>query len=60
MSTLNKIEQLKDMIDNYGGVLAEQGLLDEVIIYMSGQIYEANKARGYAGYNFDLDYREQD
>lgn len=35
----NKIEQLKDMIDNYGVVLEEQGLLEDVIIYVSGKIY---------------------
>lgn len=56
----NKIEQLKDMIDNYGVVLEGQELLEDVIIYVSGKIYEANKSQGYAGYNFDLDYREQD
>ena len=40
----NKIEQLKDMIDNYGVVLEEQDLLEDVIIYVSGKIYEANKS----------------
>ena len=56
----NKIEQLKDMIDNYGCVLEDEGFMDEVIIYVSGKIYEANKSRGYGGYNFDLDDREDD
>ena len=56
----NKIEQLKDMIDNYGRVLEDEGFMEEVIIYVSGKIYEANKARGYGGYNFDLDDRGDD
>ncbi len=56
----NKIEQLKDMIDNYGVVLEEEGIIDDVIIYVSGKIYEANRSIGYAGYNFNLDDREDD
>ena len=56
----NKTQQLSDMIDNYGIVLEEEGIIDEVIIYVSGKIYEANKLRGYAGYNFNLDDREDD
>lgn len=56
----NKTQQLLDMIDNYGIILEEEGIIDEIIIYVSGKIYEANKLSGYVGYNFNLDDREDD
>ena len=48
----NKIEQLKNMINNYGGVLEEVGELENIIKIVSEKIYEANKITVNKGWNY--------
>ncbi len=51
----NRVEQLKDMINNYGDVLEEVGELENIIKIVSEKIYESNKTTVNKGWNYTED-----
>lgn len=59
---MNKTEQLISMLENYGDILEEADSIDEIILYVSKKMTEANEVtcnRGY-GYYIDHDYIDDD
>ena len=54
---MNKTEQLLSILENYGDILEEADTIDEIILYVSEKISEANKVTYDKGYNYiDDDY----
>lgn len=49
---MNKTEQLISMLENYGYVLEEANTIDEVILYVSEKIYEANESTVNKGWSY--------
>ncbi|APC44306.1 hypothetical protein [Pseudoalteromonas phage PH357] len=49
---MTKTEQLISMIENYEDVLEENGTIDEIILYVSEKIYEANESTANKGWSY--------
>ena len=44
MDNINKIEQIKDILDNYTHDLCySDGVLDDILIYVSKKVYESRR-----------------
>lgn len=52
---MTKTEQLIAMIENYGQVLEDNETIDEVILYVSEKITEADKVTCNKGYGYYID-----
>lgn len=57
---MNKTEQLISMLENYGYILEEANNIDEVILYVSEKITEANKVTCNKGYGYYIDHNYVD
>lgn len=53
---MTKQEQLISMIDNYGQVLEDDNTIDEIIMFVSNKIYEANENTCNKGYFYEDDF----
>lgn len=49
---MTKTEQLISMIENYGDVLEGNETIDEIILYVSEKIYEANESTVNKGWAY--------
>lgn len=52
---MNKTEQLISMLQNYEECLEEANTIDEIILFVSEKITEANEVTGNKGYGYYLD-----
>lgn len=51
-----KTEQLLSILENYGDILEEADTIDEIILYVSEKISEANKVTCNKGYGYYIDH----
>ena len=49
---MNKVEQLISMLENYEDVLEHSDAIDDMILYVSSKISEANKECINKGWNY--------
>lgn len=55
-----KTEQLISMLENYGDVLDQTDNIDDVILYVSEKITEANGVTCNKGYGYYIDHNYTD